>query len=295
MKWMKHHGKASLDARMTRVINEMGCFGVGLYWRLCEYIECQGNGSYPREQLINELKGRRLNSRHIHTLLDKFSLFVTLPNGFVTLSSEQLGTVFDEDEPMSRGTLVEDEPMSHGTSVEQPQRAHAIERDSKRENNNNNAHTHEWLESYKECKWYPYLVELLHSEQSLWREAVCMKSGYGLLLMRQWEHAVRLFALHLLTYDTGGQICSLQDARYYFNSYINPAIKSGRELKEELKRLDNPEQSQATAADPYRFEERINGKRYANGHPIPDSAPPRPSATAIWDESSESWIDFYTK
>ncbi|MBQ0046817.1 MAG: hypothetical protein KBT33_04790 [Prevotellaceae bacterium] len=35
------------------------------------------------------------------------------------------------------------------------------------------------------------------------------------------------------------------------------------------------------------------GNRYADGQRIPDDAPPRPSANALWDESSYSWIEFY--
>ena len=83
MNWMKHYSKAGLDMRMQNVINDMGYFGVGLYWTLCERIECWGEGSYPRKQLIQELKSRRLNSRHIHKLLDEYNLFFTSPEGTV--------------------------------------------------------------------------------------------------------------------------------------------------------------------------------------------------------------------
>ena len=35
------------------------------------------------------------------------------------------------------------------------------------------------------------------------------------------------------------------------------------------------------------------GNRYADGQRIPDDAPPRPSANALWDDASYSWIEIY--
>ena len=36
-----------------------------------------------------------------------------------------------------------------------------------------------------------------------------------------------------------------------------------------------------------------DGIQYYNGRPLPPDAPPRPSSTAEWDESSQSWFDLY--
>ena len=35
------------------------------------------------------------------------------------------------------------------------------------------------------------------------------------------------------------------------------------------------------------------GIQYYNGRPLPPDAPPRPSSTAEWDESSQSWFELY--
>ncbi len=35
------------------------------------------------------------------------------------------------------------------------------------------------------------------------------------------------------------------------------------------------------------------GIQYYNGRPLPPDAPPRPSATAEWDESTQSWFELY--
>ena len=233
MNWMKHYSKAGLDMRMQNVINDMGYFGVGLYWTLCERIECRGEGSYPRKQLIQELKSRRLNSRHIHKLLDEYNLFFTSPEGTVSLSPLCPGNTKEkitsqepvlpheptpqqplvDDEPTSQQPSVHDEPNPHGTSVQTAQGARVIKRNYKerdyKERIYNNTNLPEWILKRCEQSWYPYIAKLLHSEQAAWREVVCMLSGYGIQLMRHWKAGIEQFALHITAYGTGRQSKSI--------------------------------------------------------------------------------------
>ena len=44
-----------------------------------------------------------------------------------------------------------------------------------------------------------------------------------------------------------------------------------------------------TPLDPHRYEQLVNGRRTYLGCPIPDDAPPRPDATAFWNEATHSW------
>lgn len=233
MNWMKHYSKAGLDMRMQNVINDMGYFGVGLYWTLCERIECRGEGSYPRKQLIQELKSRRLNSRHIHKLLDEYNLFFTSPEGTVSLSPLCPGNTKEKitsqepvlpheptsqqssvhDEPTPQQPSVHDEPNPHGTSVQTSQGARVIKRDYKerdyKERIYNNTNLPEWILKRCEQSWYPYAAPLLHSEQAAWREVVCMLSGYETLLMCHWKAGIEQFALHITAYGTGRQSKSI--------------------------------------------------------------------------------------
>ena len=317
MNWMKHYSKAGLDLRIQNVINDMGYFGVGLYWTLCERIECWGEGSYPRKQLVQELKSRRLNSRHINKLLDEYNLFFTSPEGTVSLSHLCPGNTKEkitsqepvlpheptpqqplvDDEPTSQQPSVHDEPNPHGTSVQTSQGARAIKRDYKerdyKERIYNNTNLPEWILKRCEQSWYPYIAPLLYSEQAAWREVVCMQSGYGTLLMRHWETAIGQFALHITAYGTGRQIRSINDAQYYFNSFVKLTTASGKALKGALEKLEACLQSEADRSNPYLYEEHINGIRYANGCPIPSQAPPRPSPSAVWDDASDTWNEFY--
>lgn len=319
MDWIKHYGKASMDPRMEKVIDDMGCFGVGLYWRLCERIECWGNGSYSREQLVRELKGRRLNSRHIHAMLDKYGLFITSPDGYVSLAPIRIGCMKNENksknslssrespqtpQPSSKekGTdslqpSVGAEPMSREPSVDVPQGARVRKREEEKTEKKNKP-LPDWTFPYREYPWFPYLAQLLDSDNTVWKEVVCMQSGYTGLLMQHWENAVRQFTLHIIAYDTAKQIQAPEEARYYFNSFVKLSSKSGQALKTYLGNLyarTQPSTSQPSASDknPYRYEELVNGIRYADGRPVPSTAPPRPSPTTVWNDSCDAWSNFY--
>lgn len=387
MEWMKHYGKASLDPRIEKVIDDMGCFGVGLYWRLCERIECWGNGSYPRQQLIKELKSRRLNSRHIQQLLDQYELFITAPDGKVSLASRRPGdtsiekktdkslspkkkkkgsctfsetteqprqvspsnslqpsigdeptflqlsvedepmfsqpsvedeptspqplveneptspqpSVEDEptslqpsveNEPMSLQPSVEDEPTSLQPSVEGLQRA-CVRRKKDKKEINNNTNLPDWTGKFQHYSWFPYILPLLDSNHTAWQEIVCLQSGYGKLLMNNWENAVRQFMMHIVAYDTAGNITATDEARYYFNSFVKISSKSGQALKACLSQIKPDRQAVNLRSNPYLYEDRMDGIRYANGRPIPSSAPPRPSPNAVWNDACDEWSDFY--
>ena len=176
---MKHYSKAGLDLRIQNVINDMGYFGVGLYRTLCERIEYRGEGSYPRKQLVQELKSRRLNSRHINKLLDEYNLFFTSSEGTVSLSPLCPGNTKEKitsqesvlpHEPTSQQPSVRDEPNPHGTSVQTSQGARVIKRDYKerdyKERIYNNTNLPEWILKQSEQSWYPYIAPLLYSEQA---------------------------------------------------------------------------------------------------------------------------------
>ncbi len=404
-----------MDPRMEKVIEDMGCFGIGLYWRLCERIECWGNGIYSRQQLIRELKGRRLNSRHIHAILDNYDLFITSEDGYVSLAPLCPGCMKNENKPNAAPALqktkrvssskkeylekstspqpsvghkpmspqpsvehepmspqpsvghkpmspqpsvehepmslqpsvghepmalqpsvehepmspqpsvghepmspqpsvehepmslqpsvghesmalqpsVEHEPMSLQPSVQLPQRARVRRENKKRDNNYNNTPLPDWIFAFRKQTWFPCLVQLLDPDNTVWKEVVCMQSGYSMLLAQHWENAVREFVLHIVAYDTANQIHTPEEARYYFNSFVKLSTKSGQALKMCLGKLNEKALPAISGNNPYRYEEQTDGTRYSNGRPIPPTAPPRPSPSAVWNDSDDTWSDFY--
>ena len=121
-----------------------------------------------------------------------------------------------------------------------------------------------------------------------WLEAACIHSGYGELLMRHIETAVDCFKKHIEVYDKWHNLLSESDARRYFVNFTNPGQHTSQALYATLMALDAKQQS-AAPPDPYRYEQRIDGRRTYLGCLIPDNAPPRPDNTAFWNETTNSW------
>ena len=121
-----------------------------------------------------------------------------------------------------------------------------------------------------------------------WLEAACIHSGYGELLMRHIEAAVDCFKKHIEVYDKWHNLLSESDVRRYFVNFTNPGQHTSQALHATLLALDAKQQS-AAPPDPYRYEQRIDGRRSYLGCLIPDNAPPRPDNAAFWNETTNSW------
>ena len=78
------------------------------------------------------------------------------------------------------------------------------------------------------------------------------------------------------------------DVRRYFVNFTNPGQHTSQALYATLLALDAKQQS-AAPPDPYRYEQRIDGRRSYLGCLIPDNAPPRPDNAAFWNETTNSW------
>ena len=284
MNWLKHNGNASFDSRLIELQEALGYYGYGLYWSIVERVECIGEGCYPRKRLENELAVTRADKRKINQVLDDFNLFVTLDGGLVMVQKNRpTKSKTTKEEPKS--TEILSEPMSVATEKDAPQRAHGIEKEKKEKKDNHTDHntidnevnsqrSHNGQCSMVNVQLDTYVSEM-KAEQGEWHEMVCMKSGYSSLLHQYWTEAVEQWRQHVICYDTACQIADYQRARYYFNSFIKLGTKSGEALKATLEA----------------FEARASLS--VEEESLPLNAPPRPSPTAIWNEASEEWNDFY--
>ena len=96
------------------------------------------------------------------------------------------------------------------------------------------------------------------------------------------------FKKHIEVYDKWHNLLSESDVRRYFVNFTNPGQHTSQALYATLLALDAKQQS-AAPPDPYRYEQRIDGRRSYLGCLIPDNAPPRPDNAAFWNETTNSW------
>lgn len=131
--------------------------------------------------------------------------------------------------------------------------------------------------------WEKLVRQLSASREYM--ELAGMHSGLGQLFVDNQKRILELFAAHIRLYDKGGQLLFFEDVKRYFSNYIAAGSTTCRIVRETLL----SELRQRKKDDTHCFETVIGGQRTYFGRPIPDEAPPRPDASAVWDGIRRRW------
>lgn len=135
-------------------------------------------------------------------------------------------------------------------------------------------------------------VDSLPSDRP-WLEHVWTTAGLELAQLNDFPRILETFKSHIRTYGKEDELPDIRSVRRYFANYIAAETRTGKRLREQIALWQSPKQSSETtsAKDSYTFEMIVNGKRtFLGGLPIPDDAPPRPSANAHWDNELKQWF-----
>lgn len=128
------------------------------------------------------------------------------------------------------------------------------------------------------------LVDRL-ADSRLYMELTGQRSGLGRLFIDHQQQIIGLFKKHILLYGKESGLLFFEDVKRYFSNYIAAGSPTCRMLREELMR----EIKERESRDVSRFESVVDGKRMYLGRLIPDSAPPRPDNSAVWDDAHKRW------
>ena len=128
------------------------------------------------------------------------------------------------------------------------------------------------------------LVDRL-ADSRLYMELAGQRSGLGRLFIDHQQQIIGLFKKHILLYGKESGLLFFEDVKRYFSNYIAAGSPTCRMLREELMR----EIKERESRDVSRFESIVDGKRMYLGRLIPDSAPPRPDNSAVWDDAHKRW------
>lgn len=128
------------------------------------------------------------------------------------------------------------------------------------------------------------LVDRL-TDSRLYMELAGQRSGLGRLFIDHQQQIIGLFKKHILLYGKESGLLFFEDVKRYFSNYIAAGSPTCRMLREELMR----EIKERESRDVSRFESVVDGKRMYLGRLIPDSAPPRPDNSAVWDDAHKRW------
>ena len=311
--YLQHQLMAMHDPRMQNLFDKEGPRGIGTYWIIIEKLSLLPDAKAQLKYLRSSTS-KKLSITYIEKIIRNFQLFVLEEDG--SFSPEELNPVKKKEKKTAksdRANAVADAKKDENrqktaeekTENSNEKQANALntstDKETSREVFNENIKditTSAIKEKEKETAaaddvnfnpirpWQEVVDGL--AVRTPWLEAACIHSGYGELLMRHIETAVDCFKKHIEVYDKWHNLLSESDARRYFVNFTNPGQHTSQALYATLLALDAKQQS-AAPPDPYRYEQRIDGRRTYLGCLIPDNAPPRPDNTAFWNETTNSW------
>ena len=309
--YLQHQLMAMHDPRMQNLFDKEGPRGIGTYWII---IEKQSLLPDAKAQLkyLRSSTSKKLSITYIEKIIRNFQLFVLEEDG--SFSPEELNPVKKKEKKTAKSDRANAVADAKNDENRQKTAEEKTENSNEKQANALNTSTDKETsrEVFKEnikdittsaikeketaaaddvnfnpIRPWQEVVDGL-AVRTPWLEAACIHSGYGELLMRHIETAVDCFKKHIEVYDKWHNLLSESDARRYFVNFTNPGQHTSQALYATLMALDAKQQS-AAPPDPYRYEQRIDGRRTYLGCLIPDNAPPRPDNTAFWNETTNSW------
>lgn len=309
--YLQHQLMAMHDPRMQNLFDKEGPRGIGTYWIIIEKLSLLPDAKAQLKYLRSSTS-KKLSITYIEKIIRNFQLFVLEEDG--SFSPEELNPVKKKEKKTAKSDRANAVADAKNDENRQKTAEEKTENSNEKQANALNTSTDKETsrEVFKEnikdittsaikeketaaaddvnfnpIRPWQEVVDGL-AVRTPWLEAACIHSGYGELLMRHIETAVDCFKKHIKVYDKWHNLLSESDARRYFVNFTNPGQHTSQALYATLLALDAKQQS-AAPPDPYRYEQRIDGRRTYLGCLIPDNAPPRPDNTAFWNETTNSW------
>lgn len=301
--WIKLETSLLTDPRITHLLDELGLKGLGLYTVLRLSVE-SGMLSDKKELVL--LGGRVSSRRYAQMVLEDFELFnltdphnVSLAYVHAHADTHARECVRECAREHVRGGVRADEPISSnlenkenreysslgssggvaeevaegaaGKGLEKGTAA-AVEEGS-------DALLDPLFAPYHQERWFGYIADLLDNSNRPWRETLLMHCGYGALLQQYWTDGVLFFIQHVIIQSQEYQLIDIRSTRQYFANFSRLGTPSGKRLMEHLQHIDQQVRLVHPSNTP------------PPSQPLPAGAPPRPSATAVWNYATDEWME----
>ena len=296
MIWFKHPNDLPNDKRLAALIDNEGCRGYGMYLRIIEMLCAQPDRKLSFSQL-NIISRKGFSKKYMEKIIWEYKLFTIHEEEFesaINFNYTEKGNHLQNDLKTPEKTedaKNEDKSLNNSGNTNKTSLARVREEQNREEqmkrkdddvvqkNGGDGGIT-----PYQ--SWRKQVDGL--SKNQLFREMVCMRSGYSVLLNKHFDTALEEFKKHIVLLGKEEKMNSQEEVRSYFTFYTQAGQRTSQELHMLLQGLEK-QQSATAPPDPHRYEQLVNGRRTYLGCPIPDGAPPRPDNTAFWNETTRSW------
>lgn len=276
--YFKHDANASSSPKLMDLLSAEKVRGYGVYWMLLETLRVQPEFKLPLKDVGVLARRFGTQSQVVMRVIRDYRLFV-VENGW--FYSPGLNRRLEALVKYLQGTLEQRTPQYLDKSLNDNDEGyiHARKPDQTKQNQKENSLSGVEergcgkILSMEEC------IRLLPSEQ-IWCEDMARHSGRGPGFVRELPYLLDEFAAFIRRRGEEYSISGLRDAkrRFYYWMGLPEGVQA-------IKAFDK----RTVETDAYRFETFVDGHRSYLGHPIPDDAPPRPSAFAVWDARQNAW------
>lgn len=266
--WQKHWNNTTSDPRMQLLLSEMGVRGYGIYWLISERLSACQQGAILQQQLVLDMRSRRLNSQYILQVINNYYLFETDEGGYVRHHPMAIGYMNAHTLHLLRTGQLGCEALSQPPGAVGSGQAAVARTPVQRSSNTQPITTLYYARAReKKKKSISFLKNEIQTRAREREETMLQERKQGEAWLQEGKQ-------------------SGAESREQFEAECSWASKAGSRW------ASNAESRWASkAGSREQFEEMIGGRRCADGKPIPDEAPPRPSATAVWDAGAHQWLE----
>ena len=285
--YIPHEVSMRNTTEVMNLIEKEGMAGYGIYWAIMEYLRTQDD--YVGDVRVLKSLARQLKTsvERLLRILKNYGLFDMADFTFRSRKLEAVMKPLDD----KRKAMVKHSCDGNQTTA-QRKSCNSLEikdgfslskvKESKEEKKKETSSKEKDVvaDVITTLAWERYVDELAKEQQ--WIEIMAMRSGLGKAFVQRFGEVLQHFQRHIQAVGSEKDILSPSDAKRYFCFFNTPGSVTFRKLVEELQKpIDKGK---------FKYEDRhpTTGKRSYCGVVIPDDAPPRPNAQAVWCDGK--WV-----
>ena len=285
--YIPHEVSMRNTSEVMNLIEKEGMEGYGIYWALMEYLRTQDDYIGDIEVLKSLARQLRVRLPKLKRIMENYGLFSCTETTFLSPKLVEVMKPFEDRrariEAYKRQKQKENSLEISNVSSE---KGSIVSFEVKGKGEGKGKEERKTTSSLKEKDddglvpvsitpaWERYVDELRH-EQS-WIEIMAMRSGLGKAFVQRFDEVLQLFKKHVQAVAHESHIVSPSEAKRYFCFFNTPGSATFQKLVDELHKPADKGKYKHEDRDP------TTGQRSYCGVPIPDDAPPRPNAQAVW-------------
>ena len=287
--YFPHEVNLRQTSEFMHLIEKEGMAGYGIYWGLIEYLRSQDNYTGDFKVLKTLARQMRTKPVKLETVLRNYGLFTLTDYTFSSAKlSETMMPLENKRKELNGQNESKTETKVKQTAYNSLKTNTTSDTVKKSKVKKSKVYTSSDEETASSSSptlsirlpWETYVDELDKEQQ--WKEIMAMRSGLKKEFFSLYPRIIDGFKEHVRALGKESAILSSSDAKRYFCCYFTPGSYTYQQLMVQLKQPDKNH-------NPFEERDPTTGQRSYCGVPIPDDAPPRPNAQAVWNSETKQW------